>query len=113
MICKPGKLVGIPFPYTDLKTKKRRPVLVMTAPDKRGDFMGVAVTSVPTKESSVAINKESMAVGQLPKQSWVRCDKIFTLSETLAAREYGILSDDVFQKIKGLLCAYLGCPDSK
>ena len=109
MNCKPGKLVGIPFPFSDLTTKKRRPVLVMTTPDKRGDFMGVAVTSVSTEESAIAINKESMTVGQLPKQSWVRCDKIFTLSATLAVRDYGTLSDDVFQKVKKMLCAYLGC----
>ena len=62
MNCKPGKLVGIPFPFSDLTTKKRRPVLVMTTPDKRGDFMGVAVTSVSTEESAIVINKESMTV---------------------------------------------------
>lgn len=34
----PGDLVGIPFPYSDLKTEKRRPVLVMTHLDRHGDF---------------------------------------------------------------------------
>ena len=52
MICKPGDLVGIPFPYSDLTTKKRRPVLVLTAPDRHGDFMGLAVTSVETEASA-------------------------------------------------------------
>ena len=33
MTCKPGELVAIPFPYSDLTTRKRRPVLVMTHPD--------------------------------------------------------------------------------
>jgi mRNA interferase MazF len=37
MNSKPGDLVGIPLPYTDLTAKKRRPVLVMTNPDGRGD----------------------------------------------------------------------------
>ncbi len=55
MTCKPGDLVGIPFPYSDLTTKKRRPVLVVTAPDRHGDFMGLAVTSVETEESTVVI----------------------------------------------------------
>ena len=36
MSCKPGRLIGIAFPYTDLSTKKRRPVLVVTHPDGRG-----------------------------------------------------------------------------
>jgi prevent-host-death family protein len=30
MSCKPVDLVGIPFPYSDLKAEKRRPVLVIT-----------------------------------------------------------------------------------
>jgi mRNA interferase MazF len=38
MNVKPGEIVGIPFPYTDMSTKKKRPVLVFTKPDQRGDF---------------------------------------------------------------------------
>ena len=52
MTCKPGDLVGIPFPYSNLTTKKRRPVLVVTSPDRHGDFMGLAVTSVETGKSA-------------------------------------------------------------
>ena len=39
MTCKPGELVGIPFPYSDLTTRKKRPVLVLTSPDRHGDFI--------------------------------------------------------------------------
>ena len=55
MSFSPADLVGIPFPYSDLKTEKRRPVLVMTPPDRRGDFICAAVTSVFTPELAVAI----------------------------------------------------------
>lgn len=61
MTCKTGDLVGIPFPYSDLSTQKRRPVLVVTAPDSRGDFMGLQVTSVLTEEMAVAIDVGSLA----------------------------------------------------
>jgi hypothetical protein len=33
MICKPCEIVGIPFPFSDRATQKRRPVLVITCPD--------------------------------------------------------------------------------
>ncbi|WDN90529.1 hypothetical protein BuS5_03500 [Desulfosarcina sp. BuS5] len=39
MLCKPSEIIGIPFPFTDLSTRKRRSVLVLTNPDRRGDFI--------------------------------------------------------------------------
>ena len=36
MMCKLGDFVGIFFPYSDLTTKKRRPVLVLLEPDLYG-----------------------------------------------------------------------------
>jgi mRNA interferase MazF len=92
MSCKPGRLIGIAFPYTDLSTKKRRPVLVVTHPDRNGDFMGLAVTSVPTSESAIPIDEESMATGRLPKPSWIRYDKIFTLTQTIVIGHFGVQS---------------------
>ncbi len=111
MTCKPGELVGIPFPYSDLTSKKRRPVLAVTTLDRHGDFVGLAVTSVPAVESAVAIDEKSMATGRLPKPSWVRYDKIFTLSETVVVRNFGTLDGDIFREVMKRLCKYLGCPD--
>ena len=78
MTCSPGDLVGIPFPFSDKKSQKRRPVLVVTSADSHGDFMGLAVTSVPTPHSAIPIDQEALETGLLPKQSWIRIDKIFT-----------------------------------
>ena len=60
MSYNPGDLVGIPFPYSDLKTEKRRPVIVMTHEDRHGDFVCAAVTSVSTPEFAVAITNVSV-----------------------------------------------------
>ena len=109
MTCKPGELIGIPFPYSDLTTRKKRPVLVLTSTDSHGDFMGLAVTSVLTKDLAVAIDTKSMTYGHLPRSSWARCDKIFTLSETLVVRNYGTLKSAVFKEIKKKLCHYIDC----
>ncbi|RLG23613.1 type II toxin-antitoxin system PemK/MazF family toxin [Methanosarcinales archaeon] len=109
MKIEPGEIVGIPFPYTDMTTQKRRPVLVVTPPDQRGDFIGLAVTSVLTEEMAVRIDERSMANGNLPKTSWVRFDKVFTLSVSLIKKKYGSLQKSTFDKIIGNLCRYLGC----
>ncbi|MDD5207270.1 MAG: type II toxin-antitoxin system PemK/MazF family toxin [Desulfobacterales bacterium] len=109
MICKPGELVAIPFPYADLKARKRRPVLVITPPDRHDDFIGLAVTSVRSDSLSVPIYENSLAAGRLPKQSWVRCDKVFTLSQGDIVGNYGTLNEDVFSEVRRVMCENLGC----
>ena len=109
MSCKPGDLVGSPFPYSDLKAEKRRPVLVITQQDRHGDFICAAVTSVPTAESAVPIDNACMKTGHLPRQSWIRCDKLFTLSISVIVRQYGSLDDNAFSIVRGRICAYLEC----
>ena len=109
MKIQPSEIVGIPFPYTDMSTQKRRPVLVLTAPDQRGDFIGLAVTSVLTEENTFRIESDSLEKGRLPKTSWVRYDKTFTLNASLIKTHYGSLQKNVFERIISHLCDHVGC----
>lgn len=77
---KPCDLVIVPVPFSDLASAKKRPVLMLTVPDERGDFIGLAVTSVPTERFALEISNNAVTEGSLPKQSWLRLDKIFTLN---------------------------------
>jgi mRNA interferase MazF len=56
MTCSPGDLLLIPFPVSDLQTTKRRPVPALTSPDRHGDFIGLAVTSVPQLSPNIQID---------------------------------------------------------
>jgi len=38
---EPGDVVVVPYPFTDQTRAKLRPVLVITAPDSQGDFVGL------------------------------------------------------------------------
>ncbi len=107
--CKPGDLVGIPFPYSNLKAEKRRPVLVITRQDRHGDFICAAVTSVPTAECAVFIENTSMETGHLPRRSWIRCDKLFTLSQSVIVRQYGSIDNKAFNNVREKICVYLAC----
>lgn len=109
MTYKPGDLVGIPFPYSDMTTTKKRPVLVVTTPDRHSDFMGLAVTSVVTEESAIAIEAGNMALGTLPKNSWVRYHKLFTLSSNVITKAYGSPRPESLRLIIKCLCDYIGC----
>ena len=109
MICNPGDLVGIPFPYSDLSHKERRPVLIITHPDQRGDFMCLAVTSVATVNEAISLDNNMVTSGNIPKTSWIRYDKIFTLNTSSVLKLYGALKEDVFQKAIRALCTFIGC----
>lgn len=108
MNCNPGDLLFIPFPYSDLRSTKKRPVLVLTAPDKHGDFIALAVTSVPTNEHAVQIDDRVLVTGALPRASWIRLDKIFTLSQGSIIKPLGALAPGTMQTILVRLCHRMG-----
>ena len=108
MICSPGDLVLIPFPYADLKTTKKRPVLALTAPDRHGDFVGLAVTSVPQTAPQIAIDARCLSEGRLPKASWVRVDKVFTLEHQLILQVFGRVNRTILDQIIAALCKRVG-----
>ncbi len=74
--------------------------------------MGLQITSVLTEEMAVAIDRKSMATGQLPRTSWIRCDKIFSLSDSIIVKTYGSLDEGVLQEAMAKVCNHLGCNKS-
>ena len=72
-------------------------------------FICSDATSVPTPEFAVAIDNASMGTGNLPRRSWIRCDKLFTLSGSIVVRLYGSLNNTAFNMAREKICGYLGC----
>jgi mRNA interferase MazF len=100
--------VFIPFPYADLSSSKKRPVLALTAPDRHGDFIALAVTSVEQFESAVQLTQDALALGSLPRTSWIRLDKVFTLSTGNIVRTFGRVTEAVLRQSMAGLCATVG-----
>ena len=108
MTCKVYELVLIPFPYADLSSSKKRPVLVLTAPDHHGDFIALAVTTVPQGETAVPITSVDIVDGTLPKPSWIRVDKVFTLSDQNIVKHIGKIKTECVGKVLKSLCSIVG-----
>lgn len=108
MTCKPGQLVLIPFPFADMPISKKRPVLVLTVPDRHGDFIGLAITSVPTEENVVHLSPSDLIVGVLPLPSWVRLDKVYTLDAASITRELAEVHPDCLIRVIRGTCALVG-----
>ena len=108
MACKPGDLVLIPFPFSDLQATKKRPVMVLTPPDRHADFIGLAITTVEQQHHALQVGAANLLDGALPKPSWIRLDKVFTLSESSIVKTFGTLSPQTVHSVLQGLCAVVG-----
>ncbi len=108
-----GDLILVPFPFSDLSAAKRRPVLVLTAPDTFGDFIALAVTSRPQPIHGLPILPTDLVAGNLPAPSWVRTDRIVTLNAGLVVKSVGRVADSLVASAVEQFCAYVGYPPSR
>lgn len=89
-----GKIVLVPFPFTDLSAVKMRPALVLH--DGRGDLVLAFISSkILTNPDSLAVaispdDPEFPATG-LKCASLIRLDKIATIDRGLVVGEIGEL----------------------
>ena len=102
-------IVQIPFPFSDLTRQKRRPVLLLSAPDIFGDFLAVAITSQAGHADAIALADEDLVAGRLPKASWVRATRLFSLNRDAVIVTLGNLKPEAFGRIHSGICAMLGC----
>lgn len=96
-------IVLIPVPFTDLTTLKRRPALVVSCDAfhrGRQDVVVAAITSQPSRAAyRVPITATDLEEGDLPKTSWVRADKLYTLSSRIIVKRFGRLRPEPFGKV--------------
>lgn len=105
---EPGSIAVIPFPYSDLTATKRRPVLILTQPDARGDFVAMPITSKQPKTTSFALSAGPLShSGNLPLDSWIKTNTAFSLSTTQIIKALGRISDDERIRCIDQLCQHL------
>lgn len=80
MHLRQGEIVLVPVPFTDLSSRKRRPVVIVStdAYNASGvDMVVVAMTSNPIQTTwSFMISTKDVAEGHLNRPGTVRVDKI-------------------------------------
>ncbi len=104
-----GDVLLVPFPFSNMKEGKKRPVLALTAPDAFNDLVCLAITSSSYHEESFPLDNNCFLEGVLPKPSWVRTDKIYTLNVSLIVGKFGLLHQEVFSEVKKQFCNHFGC----
>jgi mRNA interferase MazF len=100
---KRGDIVLVSFPFTDLTSSKRRPALVISPDafnDRGEDLVLVAITSQEPDDRALGITQADLADGTLPKPSYVKVEKIFTLHTALVLKRICTLRE---KKLAGIL----------
>jgi len=100
-------IVLVPIPFTDLISKRRRPVVVISN-DKYNrsseDVVVVAMTSnLKAADYSFTVTSADLTMGSLKRSSRVRVDRIYTLAQSIVVKKFGQLSEPAFHKIEQLL----------
>ena len=97
-------IVLVPVPFTDLSSRKRRPVIVVSSDDYNTishDMIVVAMTSNPAQTAwSFRIESDDIVSGRLNRPGTVRVDRIYTLSQDLAVVRFGSVSMSVLDRIR-------------
>jgi mRNA interferase MazF len=93
-----GKIVLLPFPFTDLRSTKRRPALVLL--ERSNDVVVAFISSItpkPLEPHHVFIDKnhKSFPITGLKVSSTIYLDKIATIDKNLIIGELGQISKDL------------------
>jgi mRNA interferase MazF len=103
-----GEVVVLPYPFTDLTSSKRRPVMVL-ATSSLNDLIVLPITSKIDEHSKLlhSLNNNDFEEGSLPLSSSIVLDKLFTISEGLVVYRVGRLKDDVYNTILRFVISFL------
>ncbi len=97
-------IVLLPYPFTDLRSSKVRPALVISN-DKFNntteDRIMVPLTTVlKTSPYSIFITQKDMETGLLIRPSKIKADTIFTVENSLILKSIGTISNNSFEEVK-------------
>jgi len=94
-----GKVVLVPFPFSDLSQSKLRPAVVVVGAG-RGDWALCQITSNPyAGPHAVSLTNASFAKGSLRAANFARPGKLFTAGSILMFRKAGLLTEPATRKV--------------
>ena len=102
-----GDVIVIEFPYSNLKSVKRRPVLILKVP-KGEDVIVVQITGESYENYvEILLRKEDFKQGGLKRDSYIRIDKIASIEKSLIRYKAGSLKQEKFNEVIDKICSFL------
>jgi len=102
-----GEVILVPFPYSDLSSVKKRPVLIVSNNQYNNNFDDVIVcviTSSRYKDSySIPLLNNDLVLGILPEESIVKVHKLFSISKSMIIKRFSIVNPEYYLKVESIL----------
>ena len=99
-----GDILIVPFPFSDLRGTKQRPVLVISKTeynDNGDDIITCGLTSnLKDSEYSVLIDNNNLSEGEIPIKSRIKVDKLFTLEKSIVKKKIAKINKEIMEKVK-------------
>ena len=101
---KQGDILIVPFPFSDLRGLRQRPVLVISN-DKYNncceDIITCGITSnLKDAQCSVLFDNDNLVEGNIPLRSRVKVDKLFTLEKSIIKKKIARLDNGSMVKVR-------------
>lgn len=108
---KPGDLLLVAFPFTDLSTTRCRPAVVLSPSRFHATTDDIVVCMVTSRvrglTEEVPLAACDLARGSIPRASVALVSKLATLHRSTVARVIGRLSPDKLSEVRAALAAFL------
>ncbi len=95
-----GDIVLIPFPYSDLAGVKRRPAMIVSNSNLKGEDKICCLVTSNSPKNGVLISRGSFAKGKLPFKSWIKPHRIFTIDERIIIKNLATVKKDFYRQVK-------------
>jgi mRNA interferase MazF len=96
-------IVLLSFPFSDLKTQKVRPAIIISNDNynkKFEDVIPIPMTSnLDIRDYAILISNKDLESGELIKDSKVKVDRIFSVSKNLIQLKIGKVKIEVHKRI--------------
>jgi mRNA interferase MazF len=100
-----GDVVVVPFPFTDLSATKRRPALVVAAPD---DLILCQITSAFNQDDhSISLSSDDFKEGSLHLTSMIRANRLFTADRSIVLYCAGRIKESKMRETEDALIRLL------
>jgi mRNA interferase MazF len=98
---KAGKIVLVPFPFTDLSGSKVRPALIISNKIIGDDIVVCFISTNIKKKEKLGVFVKMDSINGLKSNSVIMVSKIATLEKKIILGEIGQLSEVHMRQVKG------------